>query len=114
MQIVKPKHAPFFLPTAATLTGFEFDTTTATSARDAEKTLSRLVQRKLADMAQQSAWTRQLTTADDADARATALDALKSMSVAQIDAEIRQLPLRHNDTRVPTPCVSVFTCIRCA
>jgi U3 small nucleolar RNA-associated protein 21 len=96
----KPKHAPFFLPTTSTLTGFEFDLDDDTTKQQGQ--LSRLIERKADALLPHTPFARQLDALSlDADILAldeqqremfdACFDALKQMTPSGVDMELRQL-----------------------
>jgi U3 small nucleolar RNA-associated protein 21 len=85
----KPKAAPFFLPTVATLQGFDFN---APVEVDDGGERSRLLTAKRTMLESATNFGLRVIDADTVDKRRQAFDALKAMGPAAIDLELRALP----------------------
>lgn len=63
LQVRKPKHAPFFLPTTATLSGFVFDDSGMRQREAQERELSKVIERSIDTLIPASTFVRQLRAA---------------------------------------------------
>uniref|UniRef100_A0A914XT60 Small-subunit processome Utp21 domain-containing protein n=1 Tax=Plectus sambesii TaxID=2011161 RepID=A0A914XT60_9BILA len=85
----KPKAAPFFLPTVATLEGFAFD---APMEADDGGERSRILTAKRSFLEPSTKFGVSILDADTVEKRRSAFEALKGMGPSAIDLELRTLP----------------------